>query len=79
MVEDKDKSIAQAARDADVDWRTMKSWILGINREWIKGLVNKPCGRARPVSDEIKKLIVDLKVEKRSRSARKIRDLLTDN
>ncbi len=79
LVEDKDKSIAQAARDADVDWRTMKSWVVRFDREGIKGLVNKSRGRAKPVSDEIKKFIVDLKVEKRSRSARKIRDLLTDN
>lgn len=78
-VKDKDKSIAQAARDADVDWRTMKSWVVRFDREGIKGLLNKPRGRSDPVSDEIKKLIVALKVEKRSRSARRIRDLLTNN
>lgn len=78
-VEDKDKSIAQAARDAGVSWKTMKSWVVRFRAEGVKGLLNKPRGKSDPVNDEVKKRIVDLKIELRSRSSRKIRDLLADN
>jgi len=78
-VEDKDKSIAQAARDAAVTWKTMKSWVVRFRTEGVKGLLNKPRGSSEPVNDEIKKSIVDLKIELRSRSSRRIRDILADN
>jgi transposase InsO family protein len=78
-VKDKDKSIAQAARDAGVDWKTMKSWVVRFDKDGIKGLLNKPRGRSDPVSDGIKKCIIDRKIENRSRSARKIRDILPDD
>jgi len=78
-VKDKDKSIVKAAQDADVTWKTMKSWVVRFDNDGIKGLLNKSRGRSEPVREGIKKQIIDLKVEKRSRSARKIRDILAGN
>jgi len=78
-VQDQEKSISQAARDANVDWKTMKSWVTRYEKEGIQGLLNKPRGGSKPVSEEDKKHIIKLKAENRHRSARKIRDILAKN
>lgn len=78
-VRDQEKSIAQAARDAEVDWKTMKSWVTRYDDEGIHGLLNKPRGGSNPVSEEEKQQIIDLKKGNRHRSARKIRDLIAKN
>jgi transposase InsO family protein len=75
-VRDREKSISQAARDAEVDWKTMKNWIVRFEEEGIQGLLNKPRGGSNPVTEQERKLIVKLKTKNRHRSARKIRDLL---
>ena len=74
-----DKSIAQAAREADVDWRTMKRWYANFKKGGVNGLFNKPRGRSQPVDEEVKQKLLEYKVDKRSRSGRKIRDLLKKN
>ncbi|MCK5020888.1 MAG: DDE-type integrase/transposase/recombinase [Candidatus Peribacteraceae bacterium] len=74
-----DKSISQAARDAQVDWKTMKSWIIRFEMGGIKGLVNKPRGNSKPVDEDVKSIIVDMKRENPHRSARRVRDLLRQN
>ncbi|MDG6225658.1 MAG: helix-turn-helix domain-containing protein, partial [Candidatus Thermoplasmatota archaeon] len=71
-----DKSISQAARDAQVDWKTMKSWITRFDKEGIKGLLNKPRGNSLPVPDEVANKIIELKKENSHRSLRRVRDLL---
>ena len=71
-----DKTIAQAAREASVSWKTMKSWFVRHEHHGIKGLLNRPRGKYRPPDDETRALIVDLKTQNRYRSARKIRDLM---
>lgn len=78
LVRDNQMTISEASRKAGVTWKTMKSWIRRYNKSGVNGLVNKPRGGLNPVSEDVKKLIVDLKVENRSRSARKIRDLLQE-
>ena len=79
QIGDKDKSIAQAAQEADVDWRTMKRWYINFKSEGVKGLSNKPRGRSQPVDEEVKRKVIEYKVDKRSRSGRRIRDLLRKN
>lgn len=79
QINSNDKTIAQAAREAQVDWRTMKRWYSNFKKDGVKGLANKPRGRSRPVDDEVKQKVKDYKVENRSRSGRKIRDLLRKN
>lgn len=74
-----DKSISKAADDAGVTWKTMKSWVVWYDNEGIHGLLNKPRGSAQPMVEEIKKMIVEIKIENRHRSTRKIRDLLRKN
>lgn len=78
LVRDNDISISEASREAGVTWKTMKSWIHRYNESGVKGLLNKSRGSLNPVSDELKKLIVDIKLENRSRSCRKIRDILAE-
>lgn len=78
-VKHKDKSISQAANDADVDWKTMKSWVVWFDQEGVKGLLNKPRGASELVSKDTKDLIVEYKIANRRRSTRKIRDLLRKN
>ena len=79
QVRDQDKTISQAAKDAEVDWKTMKSWVTRFENEGIQGLLNKPRGNSKLVSDEKRNLIIELKTKNRCRSARKIRDLLARN
>ena len=74
-----DKSISKAADDAGITWKTMKSWVVWYDNEGIHGLLNKPRGSAQPMVDETKKLIIEIKIENRHRSTRKIRDLLRKN
>ena len=74
-----DKSISQAARDAQIDWKTMKSWITRFNAEGIKGLLNKPRGNFQPVPNEVANKIIELKKENPHRSSRRVRDLLRKN
>jgi len=78
-IKNKEKTISQAARDADVEWKTMKSWVVRYDKEGIKGLLNKPRGNPKSSSREIKDYIVELKRDNRSRSSRKIRDILAEN
>ena len=75
-IKNNDKTIAEAARDADVTWKTMKSWIVRFKEHGIFGLLNQPRGKTNSVSDEIKEKTVDIKRINRTRSARKIRDIL---
>ena len=75
-IKDLDKSVAQAARDAHVDWKTMKSWVLRFEESGAEGLLNRPRGRFNPVDNDLCKRVVELKLQNRSRSARKIRDIL---
>lgn len=79
QIDSNDKTIAQAAREADVAWRTMKRWYDRFKEEGVGGLANKPRGRSQPVDEEVKQKIKDYKVFNRSRSGRKIRDLLRKN
>jgi len=79
QIEDKDKSVAQAARDAEVAWKTMKRWHINFKKEGVKGLLNKSRGRSQPVDEEVKWKVIEYKINKRSRSGRKIRDLLKKN
>lgn len=72
-------SISEAANDAGVTWKTMKSWIDRYEEFGINGLLNKPRGSYKPVSDETKRIVVDIKIEKRSRSGRKVRDIVRDD
>lgn len=74
-----DKTISQAARDAQVDWKKMKTWVSRFDDEGIKGLLNKPRGNCKPVPDEIMVKIVYIKRENPHRSARRVRDLLRKN
>jgi len=78
LIRDDQMSISEASRDAGVTWKTMKSWIHRYNEFGINGLLNKPRGILDPVSEGIKNLIVDVKVENRSRSGRKIRDIMLE-
>jgi len=77
-IEHGDKTIAQAARDAGVTWKTMKSWFVMHEHRGIKGLLNRPRGKHPPLDVETRELIVDLKLQNRYRSARKIRDLMAE-
>lgn len=79
LIGDGHMTISEGARKAGVTWKTMKSWIHRYNEYGIKGLLNKPRGRLNPVPDDIKQIIVDIKIENRSRSGRKIRDILLEN
>ena len=74
-----DKSISQAAADAYVDWKTMKSWVTRFENEGITGLLNKPRGNFQPVSESVKNKIIELKKENPHRSSRRVRDLLRKN
>jgi len=62
----KDKTIAQAARDANVDWKTMKKWVVRFENEGIIGLLNKPRGKFKPVPEEVKNNIIELKKESKN-------------
>lgn len=73
-----DKSITQAAEDAGVAWKTMKSWIVRFEVEGIEGLRNKPRGTSKAIDQDTKERIKDLKVENRARSTRKVRDLMNE-
>lgn len=75
-VKEFDKTIAEAARNANVTWKTMKSWTVRFKEHGIFGLLNQPRGKTNSVSDEIKENTVDIKRINRTRSARKIRDIL---
>lgn len=44
QVIDNDISIADAARNANVAWRTMKRWVTWFEIEGVSGLQNKPRG-----------------------------------
>ncbi|MBD3408508.1 MAG: DDE-type integrase/transposase/recombinase, partial [Candidatus Lokiarchaeota archaeon] len=79
QIDSNDKTIAQAAREAKVAWRTMKIWYDNFKNDGVVGLSNKPRGRSQPVDEEVKKKIKEYKVFNRSRSGRKIRDLLRKN
>ena len=75
-VVDGDISIAEAARDAGVAWKTMSFWVQRFRRYGAAGLQNRSRGSVDPVDDETRERIISLKRENRSRSCRKIRDLL---
>ena len=75
-IKDQDKSIARAARDAHVDWKTMKNWLLQFEEFGVEGLLNRPRGRSRSIDNGLRKQVIELKIQNRSRSARKIRDIL---
>jgi len=75
QVIDRDRTIAAAARDAGVCWSTMNSWKGRYEDEGVAGLLNKPRGLFQPVDASFRKQIIDLKVENRTRSGRKIRDI----
>ena len=78
LIRDDHMSISEASSDAGVTWKTMKSWIHRYNESWINGLLNKPRGSLDPVSEDIRNLIVDVKIENRSKSCRKIRDIMLE-
>ena len=52
QINSNDKSIAQAAREAEVDWRTMKRWYSNFKKDGVKGLANKPRGSSQPVDND---------------------------
>jgi len=78
QVIDRDRTIAAAARDAGVSWRTMNRWRERFKNEGVAGLLNKPRGLFHPADESVRKQIIDLKVENRARSCRKIRDLFNN-
>lgn len=78
QVIDNDISIADAARNANVAWRTMKRWVTWFEIEGVSGLQNKPRGITEPVDEDTRGKIIELKRENRCRSGRKIRDLLKE-
>jgi len=78
LIRDGHMTISEGARKAGVTWKTMKSWIHRYNGCGIKGLLNKPRGRLNPIPDNIRQIIVGIKTENRSRSGRKIRDILLE-
>jgi len=78
QVIDNDISVAEAARNANVAWKTMKQWINRFKQEGVNGLLNKPRGSTEPVDDDTQEKIIELKRENRCRSCRKIRDLLEE-
>lgn len=78
-INDSDKTIAEAARNAEVTWKTMKNWVVRHNQQGIIGLLNQPRGKSLSVSEDIKQTVVKKKQKNRSRSARKIRDILKEN
>lgn len=57
----------------------MKHGITRFEEEGIKGLLNKPRGQPKPVSDDVEDKIIVLKRENPHRSTRRIRDLLRNN
>ena len=73
---DGELSKSQAARLADRSWNTIDAWVKNYEKDGIFGLKNKPRGKSRSLDDDVRELIVKLKRENRSRSSRKIRDML---
>jgi transposase len=67
---------SQAARHAGRSWNTINTWVKNYEKEGIFGLKNKPRGKSGFLDDDTKELIIELKRENRTRSTRKIRDLL---
>ena len=68
-----DNTISQAAEDAGVSWKTLKSWIVRFEDEGIEGLRNKSRGKSKTIVPDTTERIKDLKIENRTRSTRKIR------
>ena len=67
---------SQAARQTGRCWNTINTWVKNYEKEGIFGLKNKPRGKSSALEADTRELIVELKRKNRSRSCRKIRDLL---
>ncbi len=67
---------SQAARQIGRSWNTINAWVKRYEKEGIFGLKNKPRGKVEAINTDVKELIIELKRKNRSRSSRKIRDLL---
>ena len=67
---------SHAARQTGRCWNTINTWVKNYEKEGIFGLKNKPRGKSSSLEDDKRELIVELKRKNRSRSNRKIRDLL---
>ncbi len=70
------KTLSQMSRDIGRTRKTVRKWVRDYEREGIGGLRNKPRGRVKAINSDAKEFIIELKRENRSRSTRKIRDLL---
>jgi transposase InsO family protein len=67
---------SQAARHAGRSWNTINTWVKNYEKDGIFGLKNKPRGKSGSLDGDIRERIIWLKRKNRSRSSRKIRDLL---
>ena len=70
------KTLSQVSRDTGRTRKTVRKWVNDYKRDGIGALRNKPRGKAEAINSDIKELIVELKRNNRSRSNRKIRDIL---
>ncbi len=70
------KTLSHVSRDIGRTRKTVRKWVNDYKREGIGGLRNKPRGKAEAINSDVKELIIKLKRKNRSRSCRKIRDLL---
>lgn len=71
-----DKTISEISREIRRSRNTVRKWVKDYERENIFGLKNKPRGSQTPLDSDTKELIIEFKQKNRSRSARKIRDIL---
>jgi len=70
------KTLSQVSKDIGRTRKTVRKWVNDYKREGIGGLRNKPRGKVEAITGDVKELIIELKRANRSRSSRKIRDLL---
>ena len=70
------KTLSQVSRDIGRTRKTVRKWVRDYKSKGIGGLRNKPRGKVEAINNDTKELIIELKRENRTRSTRKIRDLL---
>jgi len=75
-VVDGDISVSEAADQNRISRSAVREYVRRFEKSGAEGLRNRPRGRYRPTPTDIEEEVLRLKRERRSRSCRKIRDLL---
>ena len=75
----KKKTISEVSRETGHDRKMIRKHMNNFILYGLPGLKNKPRGKSNQTTQETKELIKEIKIEKRSRSTRKIRDILDED